>query len=734
MNLCLLLLASTVAANLPILHLEQKGGQYFDLPVQLGSPPQELHLRLDVVQGDVWVPDALYFTPCNVATDVTTVESSTSTSTSTSSSSTDKQTTTTTSSSSSTLPPRQAARTTTSLSSSSSSSSDVTSTTSVEQTVAASAGTASSEATSSVSTSTHTNNCAAAGVYVSYGSLYSAYVNILKKLEVAYSDATMYFQTYLSTIYVKGIWFTDSLNVQVQEGNETDYLKIWDLPFVLANSSNVAVGGLALGSSQFMENVNTNFISNFVDNGLIDSNSYSLALSANNGTDPQLILGGVVGDLITDDGLSLYQFVEIDNQLTGKSSNNIPAFPIFGWGVTSSNTGQSVTFPSTYNDRMTISNYPKAAVLDSRHSYNYIPYSTLVEMAIELNAYYQADLNVWITDCAIADIGTIDMYLADNFTVKMPISNFIFPITVNNTGLVFEGGGKACALAFLPDFRIGFSVMGTPFLKSAYVAVDNDSAQIAIGNLQDLLADDNVTGSAKEAVVTQESSEEETSSENAMDKRDEAHITEQPQVQTTTTEEKDIVIGGGSSDDLTVTRSGRIVTVFGSTLTDYGYVFTESYDMPNGPNLVTTTFDGSYVYTYTNTERTVLVTAATTYSTDTVSLPTGATSTTYSSFLPISSGSIPLASTYSASTFTLTIPSSISFTDSIAAGSDVVISGGEVVFETTARIGVSSERDTTIYAFSSLVTSISKHTAGANSLSFNLLHSIWWVLGLICLI
>lgn len=725
MNFKVLLLATVVAGSLPILHLERNGGQYFDLPVELGSPPQSLHLRLDVVQGDVWVPDGSYFTPCNQMSSLETIESSTTETSSSSKSSTTTSTTTTTThkdttTTSTTLPQRvQATK-----------EDDNSSTTSSDSQAATSTRTDSSyneTLSGETSTASPSNGCATGGVYIDYGSLYSAFVDIINKLEVAYAQATSYFEVYLSSITVSGIWFTDSMNMRVQHNNVTDDLKIWDVPFVVANSSNVVVGALALGYSQALGNTKTNYISNFVDNGLIKSNSYSLALSANNGTDPLLILGGVIGDLVSDEGLSQYDFVEIlDESNDGATSNNAPAFPIFGWGVTSSSSGQSVTFSDSYNDRITVADYPKAALLDSRHAYNYIPYSTLVEMAIELNAYYLADLNVWITDCSIGDVGTIDIYLADEFSVKMPISNFIFPISVNGTGLIFESGDKACALAFLPDYLVGYSVMGTTFMKSAYIAVDNDNKQVAIGNLKNLVDNDD-SDSDKE--VTPVSKREIIN---------DSTITAEPQ-NTMTIGNKDIIIGDQSSDDLIVSRSGRVYTVDGSTVTDYGYVFTESYAKPNGPNLIYTTFEGSMVYSYTNTERTVLVTAATTYSTNSISLPTGATSTSYSSYLPITSNTIPLASKFTDQQFTITIPSSISFTDSLASGTDISISGVEVVFETALGenggvMSTSSERDTTIYAFSSLVTSIPKPVAAANTLSFNILHSVWWMLGLLCLI
>lgn len=649
MLLQLFLIPALVLATLPILHLDDVGGQYYDFPIQLGSPPQQIYLRLDLIQGDVWVPDAAYFSACAA-------------------------TTTTTSSSSPT-------------------------------------------SSSSSTTTTSSNACASAGVYQSYGSLYSAYIDILLKLETGIVEATQYLQTFVNTVYVWGVWFTDSVNIEFQNGNSTDDVRFWDVPFVLANHSNVVVGGLALGISQYLGDADSNFISNFINNGLIESNSYSVALSANNSTDPQLILGGVIGDLIDDQGLCAQKFVPVYNEVSGygmKSGivDSIPAFPIYRWGVTSNTSGESLVFSNSYNDRMTISQYPKAAIIDSRHAYNYIPYSTLVEMAIELNAYYSSDLDIWITACDIGSVGTIDMYLTNNFTINMPISNFIFPIFINGTRLVFEGGEPACALSFLPDYYTGFSLMGTSFIKSVYLAVDNDDKQMAIGNLKNLLKDKNL----EKRVLTYNN---------------------------TTDNDKDVYIGDGNPTSQTVfttSSSGRLVTVDGVVKTDDGIVFTESYAKPEGPNLITTTFDGT-VFTITNNESTVMVTGATTLSSAKYSNVSGASSVTYTNYRPITNGNIPYATTYSSySDITLTIPSVISFTDVLQTSSAVTISAGEVVLETglnNVPLGASKSaavRDTTIYAFSSLVTSVSRQSAAANSLSINWLGYLWWVLGLLAFI
>lgn len=254
--------------------------------------------------------------------------------------------------------------------------------------------------------------------------------------------------------------------------------------FVYANGTIVTVGSMGVGMGAVLTD-KYNFLSGFVKQGLIGSNSYSLALNPSSSLDSLLIMGGI--DTSKYDGnLSLYPFIPVLDESgvilngTGAVSNILPVIPVTGYGVTSNSTGESLVFSSTYDDKMKKSAYPRPALLDSRTYYNYIPFSTLIEIAVELNAYYAKSLEAWLVDCSAGVSGTIDVYMG-NMSISMNISSLLYPATDNNdTALYFLNGDQACLLSLLPDYDLGYSVLGTSFLRHAYIAVDNEGRELAI--------------------------------------------------------------------------------------------------------------------------------------------------------------------------------------------------------------------------------------------------------------
>ena len=539
--------------------------------------------------------------------------------------------------------------------------------------------------------------CASIGVYDLLGSAYAAFIDIYTSLEVTVDNATSYLKVYLSDILVTGIWAVDNFAMSFRSP-KFETLEFSNVPFVYANFSNVGVGSLALGISQSDNGFKYNFISNFVINGLISSNSYSLALGANNGTYPQLILGGVDKSLIysdpknnenPDSKMALFDFIPVQDESgmyindNGGLSTTAPAFPVYGWGVTSSSTGQSVVFSSYYNARTEIASYPKPALIDSRHNYNFIPYSTLVEIAIELNAYYSSDLGIWLADCSVGDTGTIDLYLG-NYTIHMAISNFLNPALVKGTSLVFSSGDPACYLTFLPDYYLGYSLMGTPLLKNIYLAIDNENRQMGISQLQDQLKDADIV------------------------------VSETTQVQRSEILDVDIETSVGDEQTSSEMDQKAVETTAAESHFSHGVTPLSQQELSRTMTVTTsTTISGSYVSTYKT-----VVTVSNVF--------TSVSATGDPEFYAIESGTIPFAERFTTVTsLTLTIPNYVVFTDTSVQSTEVYISGGEVFLQTNGSNGGdtqakkthSTETDSTIYAFSSLIVSkvSSSRSSGAGS-------------------
>jgi hypothetical protein len=638
---------------LPVFKFFQGNGLLFDYPVEIGQSAQLVGLRLDVVQGDVWIPATDAFTECSKT-------------------GTSSAVVTTLSDYSEFVIP-------TSTSTSTSNNPSV---------------------TIDMVDPIFSQSCASLGVFDIFNSITSNFLNLYENLKVGLNDATSYIKTYISGILVSGVWVVDDFVMSYTYDQKIESIQLTDVPFVYSNFSNVGVGALAIGASQTNYTYTKNFISNFVINKIIKTNSYSLALSDLNGTSPKLILGGIATNYIGNayDGdynlaaeMALFDFLPVYDEsetivnLNNGLTDSIPAFPIFGWGVTSNATGQSITFSNSYDDKTSISTYPKPAIFDSRYYYNFIPYSTLVEMAIELNAVYSSDLDKWLVDCSVGTSGTINLLLG-NYTIHIPISKFLYPASSNNTELVFKNGDSACYLAFLPDYKIGFTLMGTPLLKNIYLAVDNENKQLAISELQDQLKD------------------------------------------------SDIVVQNNIADDqISVHESAEINNVNDSTIT----TITTSIENLNkravtALSQITPSTITHGVSTLSNSDYRVTIKLS---SEVTVSSSIYETTILYSddqrisgytesnNLFAIQSGVIPFAKKYTTvSNLTLTIPKSVVFTDTVVQSTGVVISNGEIYLQTTdgvrtiggsaggAGVGILTPSVTTetssIYGFTSLVSLI----------------------------
>ncbi|GMG19227.1 unnamed protein product [Ambrosiozyma monospora] len=451
-------------SNLPTLILTPAGTLVWNYTVIVGSETlQTLAPRLDIQNPDVFLLDNRYFTMC---TDETTTSSSSSSASSSSSSETTIK-----------KKKREDASVT---SSSAETSSTITTTSS------------SSSSSSSYSTSFSTVSRCASQVYFMTRSSQSAYWSTtLMKIVDGIENATEYYRMLMNYIWSKGRYQVDDFIFEVDgidDSKSSQNVNFTDFVFVGANASNVPIGSLGIGTPM---NGGTNLISRFVEGKYISSNSYSLRLTRNEG-DSQLVLGGInknhyIGNLTVFDFIPVYDptYKFVPESLNG-ISNTFPVLPISRFGVTSNPSGDSVLFNAEYSDTTThTGTYPRAAVLDSRTFFNYIPYSTLIEIAIELNAYYVDSFGAWLVDCTIKESGTIDMYFGD-LEINIPIGDLLMPATdENGTQLTFENGNEACILRVLPDYSYGYSLLGTPFLKSVFLAVDHEGRQLAIANLND---------------------------------------------------------------------------------------------------------------------------------------------------------------------------------------------------------------------------------------------------------
>ncbi|GME69730.1 unnamed protein product [[Candida] boidinii] len=413
----------------------------FQLNVQVGSPPQNLTLRLDIGSGDVWLPAEENFSICSPST-------------------------------------------------TSSAAAPTTSDSSKDETRVLSIDASESIDHSSATSVLYADNvCASLGVYDMEDSNSGSYYNVGESLSVGKTTngSTESFKVLPSFIYLSGHYAEDNFSFPMVLNAHLTDIKGENFVFIDVNNSIVSTGGLGVGIST----IGSNFIDLFIEQGIVDSNSYSLVLNGKDAIYGELIIGAVRNTDFTDSFIE-FDFVPMIIEgldynsygLAASYSNEMPIIAISGFGVSSSATNRTVEFSNNYNDELYSGSYPKPIVLDSRSYYNYIPYSTLIDMAVELNAYYAEALDRWVLDCNVGDLGTIDFHFG-NYTINIPISEFLTPAYGNNTDtqLQFDNGDNACILSFLPDYYHGFSMFGSTFLRGVVLAVDNENKKIALGRL-----------------------------------------------------------------------------------------------------------------------------------------------------------------------------------------------------------------------------------------------------------
>ncbi|ODQ61283.1 hypothetical protein WICANDRAFT_90671 [Wickerhamomyces anomalus NRRL Y-366-8] len=282
---------------------------------------------------------------------------------------------------------------------------------------------------------------------------------------------------FLDYVWVNGTMSQDTLafdqafNVDIN-GSETRNLTVNEINFINANDSRVPMGGLGL-SSKFDDSnndYNTNFLDILKDQHVINSSSFSLYHKDDSSAD--LMLGGVNQDYYVGDFVVFDKQPYWDNR-ENKLVNDYPILPLSSLMV--SNARGQTAYIST-------SNNTEPVLIDTRSSYNYLPYSMVVALAVQLNAFYSNDIDVWLLKCSITNLNATIGFQFGNVTVNVPIDEMINPAYTSsgNETLVFDDGEEACLLLVTPNYYFGYSVLGSPFFKSAYIAVDNEANKIAI--------------------------------------------------------------------------------------------------------------------------------------------------------------------------------------------------------------------------------------------------------------
>ncbi len=207
-------------------------------------------------------------------------------------------------------------------------------------------------------------------------------------------------------------------------------------------------GGAGLGLQSY-----TNYPNALAKAGIINSASYSLYLSADNKNGGYILFGGVdhskyVGDLVSANSRDMEKFTV---RLTGLKVGG-----------------------TTFEYSMELD-----VLLNSNLQRTYIPANMLHLIASDLGGLYQKQLDAYIIYGIEKCNPTGDVeFRFDCLTIKVPLKDFLDPM-VQKKYTDQPPVPAGCAITLLPS-RGEYPVLGTSFLKHAYVIFDSQNHQVSI--------------------------------------------------------------------------------------------------------------------------------------------------------------------------------------------------------------------------------------------------------------
>ncbi|KAH3899267.1 putative aspartic endopeptidase SCDLUD_004702 [Saccharomycodes ludwigii] len=347
--------------------------------------------------------------------------------------------------------------------------------------------------------STYYSNQSSTSILLDYGKIWNMYfINDIHIDGSAYMD-TLDFPNveYLSSS-------TSSVNKNITDNStqsvslNSNSIQITEFGFINANFSDYIDGALGLSgnivnseldtdSSNFNESFS--FLNSLVVSGTIESKSFSLWLGADYNTNysavdnsatydysldsiGMLLLGGVdpalyTGNFIKFDTISFY------NETSKNTTNGYPIIPL---------TKVSVTADSGVSLNLTADSFVEPVFIDSRYTFSFLPLDVVIELAIQTNAFFIKSLGTWVVSCDLGNINATVNYEFGDLSIDIPLGDIITDSYDPEIGqdLHFADGTKACFLKVVPNTYIGYSVLGTSFLKNVYFAADLEDNTVAL--------------------------------------------------------------------------------------------------------------------------------------------------------------------------------------------------------------------------------------------------------------
>ncbi|KAH1767608.1 hypothetical protein KXX41_005796 [Aspergillus fumigatus] len=287
----------------------------------------------------------------------------------------------------------------------------------------------------------------------------STYAYVSSDFNISYADGTG----------AVGDYATDILHI----GGST----LRNLQFGIGYSSTSSEGVLGIGYpsnevqvGQYGKDTYPNLPRAMVDQGLINSNAYSLWLNDLESNTGSILFGGV------NTGKYLGELQTLPIQ---KVNGRYSEFVIALTGVAFDSESHHKTYSS---DAL-----PAAVLLDSGSSLTYLPDSIVENIYRDLNVAYEPSSGVGYLPCKLAgnNINITYTFSSPNITVM------IDELLLDAGDLRFRDGARACIFGIVPAGD-STAVLGDTFLRSAYVVYDIANNEISIANTNFNSTEDNI--------------------------------------------------------------------------------------------------------------------------------------------------------------------------------------------------------------------------------------------------
>ncbi|CAN3374840.1 hypothetical protein DIURU_002184 [Diutina rugosa] len=323
---------------------------------------------------------------------------------------------------------------------------------------------------------------------------------------------------YIASTNASGVWATDKVGINFTNGSVARWS---NFTFIDVKESSLLYGGFGLATNPR----GSGLLTSLQQSRFIKSPGYSLwfgnttRYNVNVTTqkygyiipgvvDPSRYVGTLYSfPVVGHKGFRYPQEQNYDNSVVGNL--NLPIVVLDNLELLNPKDG-SVSFISNTN----VAPFPVA--LSSRSIFSFLPNSILIDLAIQTNAYYSADVSRWLVGCeAIRNAQARIRFKFNDLEITMPLENLIENAIFGGKQLKFQDDQSACTLLVLSSDRNGAASLGLPFLEHVYMVMDNEAGHVALAQRQEATEDDNPARVADDAAARGNSTDNATAPDNA---------------------------------------------------------------------------------------------------------------------------------------------------------------------------------------------------------------------------